>query len=205
MFFKKNIPVVFFDRVGDDGNYTNIIIDNRKAAYEATRHLIEEGCKRVAHITAASKSNVYVERLAGYKQALLDNSIDFDESLLMYNNLSQEAGVEAATAILAMQNRPDGIFVSNDNCAVGCLIALKQAGVQIPRDIAIAGFNNDVVATIVEPNLTTVSYPGHEMGAVAARNLVNHLNGTANIDYTNTIVLRSELVIRASSKKSAFL
>jgi LacI family transcriptional regulator len=205
MFIKKNIPVVFFDRVANDGKCTNVIIDNRKAAYEATKHLIDEGCKRVAHITAPSKSNVYAERLAGYKQALLENRVDFEESLLVYNNLSQEAGLEAATLILAMQNRPDGIFVSNDNCAVGCLIALKKAGVQIPKDIAIAGFNNDVMATIVEPNLTTVNYSGFEIGAVAARNLVNHLNGTANIDYTNTIVLRSELVIRASSKKSAFM
>ena len=101
-----------------------------------------------------------------------------------------------------MKPLPDGIFVANDNAAVGCLIAIKQAGVNIPKDIAIVGFNNDPVSKVVEPNLSTINYPGYEMGEVAARNLINHLNGTSPIHSTNTILLRSELVIRDSSNKS---
>ena len=185
-FHKKNIPVIFFDRAEEHDNFTNVLIDNRKAAYEATNHLISQGCKRIA----------------GYQQALGDHGLNFSEDQVIVTNLSQESGVEAAEKILKMKPLPDGIFVANDNAAVGCLIAIKQAGVNIPKDIAIVGFNNDPVSKVVEPNLSTINYPGYEMGEVAARNLINHLNGTSPIHSTNTILLRSELVIRDSSNKS---
>lgn len=202
MFLKKNIPLIFFDRVAEDENCTNVLIDNRKAAYEATQHLIEQGCKRIVHITASSKRNVYADRLQGYKQALADHDIKFKKEYVLLSDLSQDAGGEAAEKILKMKPRPDGIFVANDNCAVGCMIALKQAGIRIPADIAFVGFNNDPVSKVVEPNLTTINYPGYEMGEAAARNLIDHLNGNASLYATNKIVLRSELIVRASSLRS---
>src|SRR5689334_15822235 len=200
-FFKKNIPVIFFDRVMEHENSTNILIDNRKAAYEATRHLIEQGCKRIVHITAPPQQNVYIDRLKGYKQALADHKIKFREEDVIIGNLSQEAGVEAASTILKMKSLPDGVFVSNDNCAVGCMQALKQKGIKIPNDIAFVGFNNDPVSQVIEPNLTTINYSGYEVGEVAARHLINHLSGVSPIHHTNTIILRSEFIIRASSLK----
>jgi len=200
-FFKRRIPLIFFDRVVDDENCTNILIDNRKAAYEATTHLIKQGCKRIVHITATPKRNVYVDRLQGYKHALSDSDIAFRQDYVLISNLSQEAGLIAAQEILKMNPVPDGVFVANDNCAVGCMLALKQAGIKIPDDIAFVGFNNDPVSKVIEPNLTTINYPGYEMGEVAARNLINHLNGKATIRSTNTIILRSELIIRDSTKK----
>ena len=200
-FFKKNIPVIFFDRVEQHERFTNILIDNRKSGYEATKHLIQQGCKRIIHITATPKRNVYIDRLQGYKQALAEHGIDFKEKYVIINNLSQEAGAEAANLIRQMDPLPDGIFVANDNCAVGCMLLLKQAGIRIPEDIAVVGFNNDPVSKVVEPNLSTINYPGYEMGELAARNLINHLNGSAPINSTNRIILRSELIIRASSQK----
>jgi LacI family transcriptional regulator len=202
MFLKKNIPLIFFDRVAEHKNCTSILIDNRKAAYEATQHLIEQGCRNIVHITATPKRNVYVDRLQGYKQALADHNLPFKEDNIIIGNLSQEAGAEAAEKLMQMASRPDGVFVSNDNCAVGCMLALKQAGMKIPADIAFAGFNNDPVSKVIEPNLTTINYPGYEMGEVAARNLINHLNGTSPLHSTNKIVLRSELVVRVSSLRS---
>lgn len=203
VFSKKNIPLIFFDRVIDNKNCVNVLIDNRKAAYEATKHLIDQGCKRIVHITATPKRNVYIDRLNGYKQALADHNIKFRDEYVIISNLSQEAGTVAANTIKQMKPLPDGVFVANDNCAVGCMLGLKQSGVQIPQDIAVVGFNNDPVSTVVEPNLTTINYPGYEMGEIAARNLINHLNGTSSITSTNTILLRSELVIRDSSKKKS--
>lgn len=200
-FFKKNIPVIFFDRVMDHKNCTNILIDNRKAAYEATKHLIEQGCKRIVHITAPLRQNVYIDRLQGYKQALADHKIKFKEEDLIIGNLSMEAGAEAADTILKMKTLPGGVFVANDNCAVGCMLALKQKGIKIPDDIAFVGFNNDPVSKVIEPNLTTINYSGNEVGEVAARHLINHLNGVSPIHNTNTIILRSEFIIRASSLK----
>jgi len=200
-FFKKNIPVVFFDRVEQHEATTNIQIDNKRAAYESTSHLIEQGCTRIVHVTAMPKRNVYVDRLKGYKQALADYNIPLRSEYVIVNSLSQDAGIESASLIGRMSPMPDGVFVANDNCAVGCMLGLKQAGIKIPNDIAIVGFNNDPISKVVEPNLSTIDYPGYEMGEVAARNLINHLNGIAPMDSTNTIILRSDLIVRDSSRR----
>ncbi len=202
-FFKREVPVLFFDRVAEHENVTNVCIDNRKAAYEATMHLIGQGCGRILHITAPSGRNVYTDRLAGYRTALQERGLPYLEELVIRNNLSQEAGLSAAEQILKMRQRPDGVFVANDNCAVSCMLALKKKGVSIPADMAFAGFNNDPVSTVIEPNLTTINYPGYEMGEVAARHLINHLNGAAPMTSTNTILLRSELIIRDSSRRKS--
>jgi len=198
-FTKKKIPLIFFDRTSDKTEGTCIQINNFRAAYEATTHLISQGYTRIVHITATPKRNVYVDRLQGYKQALADQRIAFREDYVIVGNLSQEAGTDAAARILEMRPMPDAVFVANDNCAVGCMTALKHAGIRIPDDIAFVGFNNDPVSTVIEPNLTTVKYPGYEMGQIAARNLIDHLNGASSIHSTNTIILRSELMIRESS------
>jgi len=200
-FFKKNIPVIFFDRVEQHESSTQILIDNRQAAFDATENLIQQGCKRIVHITATPQRNVYIDRLQGYKQALATHNIPFREDYILINNLSFESGMEAAALIREMNPMPDGVFVANDNSAVGCMVSLKQSGIRIPDDIAIVGFNNDPVSKVVEPNLSTINYPGYEVGEVAAWNLINHLNGVAPIHTTNRIILRSELVIRASSAK----
>jgi LacI family transcriptional regulator len=200
-FFKRDAPVVFFDRVMDHQNSTSVLIDNRKSAYEATKHLLEQGCKRIVHITAPPQQNVYVDRLKGFKQALAENKIKLKEADVIIGNLSMEAGIEAAEVIAKMNPMPDGVFVANDNCAVGCMLALKEKGISIPEQIAFVGFNNDPVSEVIEPNLSTIKYSGYEMGEVAARHLISHLNGVSPINNTNTIILRSDLLVRASSKK----
>lgn len=199
VFHRKRIPFLFFDRVIDDNRWTSILIDNHKAGYEATAHLVAQGCRRIVHITADSNQKVYRDRLAGYRQALEEHDIPFKKEYVLQNNLTPEAGIEAAGRIQAMKQRPDGVFVANDNSAVHCLLTLKRAGVRIPADIAFVGFNNDPVSMVVEPNLSTINYPGYEMGVIAARNLIQHLGGLSSIEATNTILLRSELIIRESS------
>lgn len=195
---EKGVPLIFFDRVFDHPQCTSVVIDNYKAGYEVTQHLISQGCKRIAHITASLKRNVYADRLKGYKHALSDNGIAFDERLVFVNNLSEPAGVEVCKTLLQMDPRPDAIFTSNDACAVSCIRELKLAGVKIPRDIAVAGFNNDPLSKVIEPNLTTINYPGHEMGEVAASTLIRRLDQQHSASL-NTIVLRHELIVRESS------
>ncbi len=198
---EKRVPVIFFDRVDETFGATSILIDNQQAGYEATQHLIEQGCKRIMHITAPSDKNVYRDRLRGYRKALTDYELPSDHELILTNNLSFEAGIAAAQYIHNMKQPPDGVFVSNDNCAAGCMVALKQAGWRIPEDIAFVGFNNDPVSRVVEPNLSTIHYPGHTMGTIAANHLIARLNGQDALNNTNKVVLRFELMIRASSVK----
>jgi LacI family transcriptional regulator len=200
-FFKKDIPVIFFDRVMQHPNSSSIVINNTEAAYNATRHLIEQGCRNIIHITAPIKQNVYIDRLKGYKRALEEENIFFKKDNIIISNLGFYDGMEAAKKILRLRSLPDGVFAANDNCAVGCMIALKRAGIKIPDDIAFIGFNNDPVSEAVEPNLTTINYSGYDVGKAAAQQLISHLKGVSSISSTNTIILKSELIIRASSLK----
>ena len=198
-FLRKKIPLVFFDRVMESPNASSIVIDNQKAGYEATQHLIAQGCQRIVHVTAESLQNVYIDRLKGYKQALADNKIPFREELIMKNSLSLENGRSVAETILKMKPRPDGIFAANDNSAVGCMLALMENGVRIPEDVAVVGFNNDPVSQVIEPKLTTINYPGTEMGEIAAHQLISHFKKVSLVQATNSIILRSYLIERASS------
>ena len=198
-FIRKGIPVIYFDRVFENSDGAKVIINNRKAGYDATKHLIEQGCKRIVHVTASLKRNVYAERLAGYKQALAEFDIKFKEKYLIINDLTEQSSIAAAKKIMAMSPLPDGIFVTNDFCAAVIIQTLKEAGIRVPEDIAIVGFNNDVISKIIEPKLTTINYPGVEIGEIVARNLISHLQGNTNINLTNTIIINSDLIIRESS------
>jgi LacI family transcriptional regulator len=200
-FTKKGIPVIFFDRVFENREGTKVIINNRKAGYDATSHLIAQGCKRIAHITANLKRNVYSERLKGYQLALTENGLKYNEKYVIVDDLSEEASIHSAKKILNMNPLPDGIFITNDFCAAVCIQTLKEAGIRIPEDIAIVGFNNDVISKIIEPKLTTINYPGLEIGEIVGRNLIDHLQGISDINLTNTIIIKSDLIIRASSLK----
>jgi len=198
-FEEKGIPVIFFDRVEENSHYPKVIIDNYKSGYEATRHLIEQGCKRIILLTCSLLRNVYAERHRGYMAALKDYGIPVLDEYVLIKDLSEHSGIEAARQVLEMNPRPDGAFITNDFSAAVFMHALKDHGIRVPEDFAIVGFNNDAICKIVDPQLTTINYPGIIIGEIAARNLINHLNNNGDINSTNTIVVHSELVVRKSS------
>jgi LacI family transcriptional regulator len=200
----RDIPVVFFDRVYEHGKCPNIYIDNFKAAHQVATHLIAQGCKRIVHISGNQLRNVYADRYKGYRQALSEHDLPFADDLLIINDLSAVAGAAAAAQILQMPVRPDGVFVSNDICAISCMQALQKAGMKIPADIAFAGFNNDPTCCVIEPNLTTIDYRGYDMGEVAAKIMINHLVKNDDLQKTHSLILRSELIVRASSLRTDF-
>jgi LacI family transcriptional regulator len=199
---EKGIPVIFFDRVEEKSESTKVIIDNYKCGYQATRHLIEQGCKKIVLVTASLKRNVYAQRHKGYTDALYDSGITYEKERVLIKDLSEQCGVEAALQILKMKPLPDGVFITNDFSAAVCMRTLREHGVRVPEDIAIVGFNNDAISKLVEPQMTTIDYPGIDMGEIAARNLINHLKGLSDLKHTNTIVVRSDLIIRSSSLKN---
>jgi LacI family transcriptional regulator len=198
-YVQKNIPIVFFDRVEEFAYGTRVVIDNVKAGYEATAHLAAQGCRRIAHITANLARNVYAGRLKGYQQALADFGLQYEPSLLIVNDLSEAAAIRSTKQLLAMDQRPDGVFITNDFFAAVFLQTLKENGVRVPEDMGIVGFNNDAIARIIQPKLTTINYPGEEIGEQAARSLLDQLAGLSSARSTDTIIVRSELIIRESS------
>jgi LacI family transcriptional regulator len=197
-FIRKQIPLVYFDRVFDSPHAVSVVIDNVRAAFDATRHLIEQGCRRIVHIAGNQKRNVYIDRLLGYKMALAAYDLPFDDRLVEVTYLDEAAAVRAATRIMQMRPLPDGIFAANDTSAVTLIGELKNQNLRVPEDIAVVGFNDDPIATVIDPKLTTIRYPGTEMGEVAASTLINRIRhqpaGTSN-----TIILQHELIVRKSS------
>ena len=199
---RHHIPLVFVDRVFEDDDFNKVVINNKQAGYEITTHLIKQGCRRIAHLTGNLSRNVYQERKSGYIQALQDHEIPYRPELAMETDLTEEASIAAAEQVLKMEPRPDALFVANDLSAVICMKVFKDAGLQIPGDIAIAGFNNEVVSRISDPMITTINYPGEEMGRTAARQLISLAEGKSPQELTNTIILKSKLIVRASTQKN---
>ncbi|MDO6430333.1 LacI family DNA-binding transcriptional regulator [Flavitalea sp. BT771] len=201
-FVTKGIPVIFLDRVEHMAESTSVVINNVMCGYVATKHLIEQGCRRIAHVTSALQHNIYAQRYKGYRDALEENKIPFDESLLVIMEEAEEAGEAAAKKIMRLQPMPDGVFVTGDFAAAVCIRTFQDNGVRVPEDMAVVGFNNEVIGRLIKPTLTTINYPGKEMGEAAARNLVNHLKGLGNIGSISTLTIRADLIVRQSSLKT---
>jgi len=159
-FKEKKVPVVFFDRIPSNTNEVCVLIDNYTASYTATKHLTNQGCRKLVHVSIDSASNVYSDRKRGFEAAA--NEAGCTSNIIYLNGLNIETGKEVATQVSQMNPHPDGIFVSNDIAAAGCILELKSLGIKVPEDIAIVGFNNDPVCLLVSPKLSTISYPGRE-------------------------------------------
>lgn len=193
-FKEKNVPIVFFDRVPDHTSCSCFVIDNSKMAYEVSKHMLDQGCRKLVHLTIESELNVYRDRTMGFFAAV-EECRDSRGEVIYLPNMRLEDG-KAVTEKL-IESGIDGVFASNDLVAAGCLCELQARGIRIPEDIAIAGFNNDNIASIVSPGLTTVDYPGREAGRQAMRELLGIV--TDRKQKNIKAKLRPELLIRESS------
>lgn len=200
--FSRNIPIIFFDRVADCKGCISAVIDNYQAAYELTSHLISQGCRKIMHLAGNMLRNVYYDRFRGYRQALIDNNIDVDRRMLVVGDMSIQSGVDLVKRVLRMKNKPDAIFTSNDTTGVTIILELQKAGIVVPGEIAVAGFNNEPVSQYVTPNLTTVDYPAREMGEIAIKMLLGKLDNQQD-ENLNTVILNHKLIIRQSSLRES--
>jgi LacI family transcriptional regulator len=169
---RKKIPFVQFDKISKLIPSSKVIIDDQKAAMEAVQHLIDMGCKKIAHIRGLENPQNAIDRFLGYKKALEKNGIPFDPKLVYScKMITFEQGVEFAKQILEEDKGIDGIFVITDLVAVGVLAHFNEKGIQVPDQIAVIGFSNWLVSQVITPKLSTVDQPSYEMG-VAAFNLL---------------------------------
>lgn len=201
-FAEQDIPIVFVDRVPREFNSYRVIIDNYAAGYRAAQHLIDEGCTRIAHFAGAQHVNVYNLRKKGYLDAIQENGLEIDEDLIVdLETMSFEEGRVATNKILDMENPPDGIFSSNDTAAVSAILCAKEKGVKIPDELAIIGFNDDPVSSIVEPSLSTISHPAMRMGELSAKRILEHSDSNLGSSISEITMLDTEIIIRNSSKR----
>lgn len=202
----KGVPMVFFDRVYDTPNSSKIIVDDLSGAKEATAHLIDQGCQRIAHLEGPPNLEISKQRLEGYLQAHHDRNREVDRRLIVPLSLGTiEDGKEATQKLLSQTPRPDAIFATNDPAAMGAMQAIKEAGLKIPDDISVVGFSNWFFTALLDPPLTSVDQPGFEMGQEAAKLLIRQIDiRTKDRDadvQPETKVLKTRLLVRESSLK----
>lgn len=187
------MPVVYVDRPGEAG-YA-VLLDSEGAGYAATKHLIRHGHRQIGLITCVVDSPTIRQCLSGYTQALKEEGLDNDLNLIATASVfTIAAGYEAAQVLLDASAFPTAIFAASDVLAVGVMQAIKERGLRIPEDIALVGYNNLAIATLVEPALTTVAAPMRELGATAMLMLQQLIAGERVEE--PQIILPTNLVIR---------
>ncbi len=193
---ENEIPLVFFDRICPGIETDAVLIDDFKAAYEATDFLIKSGKRHIIHYAGPEGLNISSLRIDGYKQALADNGINANEDLI-YRCDDFEIAKETTEKIIASGQLPDAIFGVNDSAAAGAIVSLKKAGIKIPEQVAVVGFTNSPISTITDPTLTTVEQNGYDMGYLAAEILLKRINGDTKPPETQ--IIPTHLVIRQST------
>lgn len=202
-FSNNNIPLVFVDRVPKDFNTFRVVIDNYSAGYKATKHLIDQGCIRIAHLTAGAEfGNLYNERKRGYIEALKDHNLPVDEELIVnLKSVTYEAGVKASNKLFDLNPIPDGIFAPGDIIAVSAVQTAKKRGLKVPEDVAVIGFNNDPISEIIDPNLSTITHPAEKMGKAAAEIIIKNLKSAKHDEVKEITFLNTEVLVRESSAR----
>ncbi len=197
------IPLTLFDKIAKTVDCSKVIIDDRKAAYDAVSYLIKKGYKRIAHFRGDLNPQNSIDRFLGYKQALIDNNIEYDKSLVFICNNDDdfEDGYSAAAELDKTHRKSiDAIFCITDVVAIGALKYFNDHKISVPKDIALFGFSNWFMSSVVTPSLSTVNQPGYEMGKQSAKILLEELDAKyKGLAITpKKVILETSLVIRNS-------
>jgi LacI family transcriptional regulator len=200
IFPNSNIPLLFYDRIPK--NYSAHVIrgDDYRGAYQATSHLLQQGCKKISFICGPLSCNLYASRYDGYKEALDKFQVPLDEELVFFQELTEENATEAGKKIFSEKSRVDAVFACNDTSAIAIAKYAKQLKIKIPRDLKIVGYTNDPRTEIIEPAITSVEQYPQEVGLQAAGLMIDILKqkikpGKSFISVTTPI----DLIMRGST------
>jgi len=172
-----SVPVVCIDRVPDGWKGDAVLVANAEGAYQATRHLIEMGHKRLAVIAGPLGLTNAAERLKGFTRALNEARIEIEPEFVQEARFDTTSGYKAALRLLRMLPRPTAIFACNDLMAFGVLQAARELGLRCPEDLSIVGFDSLEFTRFTDPSLTSVYQPGYQLGATAGRLLLQRVDG----------------------------
>ena len=196
---EAGVPLVFYDRICTGVNASRVVVDDYMGAFNAVTHLIETGCKRIAFYGSAPTLEISKNRFNGYKDALLNHGLKYDET--MTRICDNRADAEAVTPeLLQQETPPDGFFAVNDDTAIGILYTAKRMGFRVPDDISICGFTNGQRAVACDPMLTTVEQRGMKVGEEAVAILIDQVEGIIPREKAERRVVRTRLVVRGTTR-----
>jgi DNA-binding LacI/PurR family transcriptional regulator len=196
-------PIVLINNHNESsGRYTfTVTVDNRHGGYLATEHLVQLGHWRIAYVTAPADHSSDLDRMAGYRQALIAGGIEPDSALIVPGNGRADGGERALQALIELSQPPSAVFCYNDMTAIGLMHAARQVGVSVPRDMAVVGFDDIPFASYFYPPLTTIAQPKVEMGRLAMKMALSLMTiGEENHEEEiSNVIVRGTLVVRAST------
>jgi DNA-binding LacI/PurR family transcriptional regulator len=194
---RRRIPLVFFDRVCEDVIANKVVIDDYKSAFDAVNYLVGKGYRNIAHFAGPKELSICKRRWNGYVDAIKQLPSLSPNDWVRYGGLHEQDGYASMDYLIKENKIPDAIFAVNDPVAIGAFQRIKEAGLKIPDDIAIMGFSNNKIASLVDPQLTTVDQPSFEMGRRSAEILIDIIEG--KVIEPRTWVLETKLIIRGST------
>ena len=194
---EQKIPVVLLNNVLDMPDLLCITTSHYEGAVSAVEHLYQRGHRKIGLLAGRFSPQVNEARYQGYVDALARQGLEIDPQYILEIDPTLEAGEGAMARLLALEDRPTGVFCTNDTVAAGAMKAVIRAGLRIPEDVAVVGFDDSFVSRIVEPELTTVRIDMDRMGRLAAEKLFDLIEGTPSAE--TRIVIPTELVVRSSS------
>lgn len=201
MLTENNIPLVIFDRDCEGVEVDKVFVDEYKGAFQAVEHLIKSGCRRIAHIAGPATLSTARHRLEGYTEALKLHGFPVKEEYIIESKgFTPKHGIKPTKQLLALSNPPDAIFTINDGVAIGAMFVIKEAGIIIPDQISIIGFDDDPHSCYFKPSLSTVWQPTYELGMLSARILMKRVNTNNDLSKIRIEKLYPELIIRGSSR-----
>jgi len=189
-------PHIFVHRLFNSLSANSVVPDDRYGARLATKHLAELGHKRIAFINGPEGWDATINRLAGYQEELAAWDMPYDQTLVERGDWEVQSGYRAAQRLIAMKRTPTAIFAANDLMALGAIYAIQEAGLQVPEDVAIVGYDDRDFSGFVRPAITTVRMPCEEMGHTSAESLLRLIGG--EVDALEPTLIRGELVVRQS-------
>jgi LacI family transcriptional regulator len=199
---KQNKPLILFDRVHEKLKVPTVTLNDFKAGYMAAQHLIDKGYKNIAFITTVHQISIFNDRFKGYKKALEDNGLTFNNEHVVFGGLSIKDGRFGTAKLMRLKHKPDAIIAGDDFTALGVIKKLKELDLT-PPEVGVIGFANETFSAFITPNLSTIDQKANKMGIECALMFLNMIKNRSN-PYENVehIVLEPLLVERQSSEKS---
>ena len=198
--YKQGLPLIFFDRICPAIPTTKFITNDYQIAYDGTKHLIQQGCKKIAFLMLSKELSITKERYRGYSMAIKEAGLEEEPTFSLNCSHCDEENISQIKDMLWSENRPDGILATVEKLAIATYHAVKRTKIRIPEDLKIISFSNTTMAGLLSPSLTTITQPAITIGQECAKLLIGKLTKPKHYELIDQVItLPSKIIIRSST------
>jgi len=195
---KRQVPIVFMDRIPDLGNYNSVTVDDRGGAYKAIDHAIKLGYKNIAHFAGFTNINIGRERMLGFHQAMNDNHLEINPDWILEGDFGEKSGYDFFMKLYHAKNLPEFILAVTYPVAIGIYTAAKEVGLRIPEDVDLICFGNSPLQNLLSPPLSCINQPTEQLAEKSLNLLIENINSTDSLE-SKQIVIETDLILRGTA------